>query len=146
MRPVYALVLTIGCGIVACACSHRSVGPLGWVQENATTWVMGSGDFQQRYIISETAFSGSLSDLMSQVTKTVVLRHAGSRLVHSYPLWACPWEGRLAYFRTRNVFTTAAFAANHGRARTVLYERPIGLFERPEPQLAWNAWLCKPPG
>ena len=103
---------------------------------------MGSGATQQRYTISGTAFTGSLSDLASRVAINQLLRHTGTRFIRSLPLPDCPGEAGLAYFRGPKLLTEAAFGVENGRALTAVYERPIRAPRAPEVDAARRALLC----
>jgi hypothetical protein len=139
-------VLAAGCCVVLPNCSATTHGgPLGWAKLDANTWVQGSGNAQQRYVSSRAAFSGSLKDLASQETISVILRYPGARFVSSIPLAQCPAQAGLATFRSTSRTIELAFSAQNGQALTILYERPSAAKASDAAAAAMGAALCNAP-
>jgi hypothetical protein len=91
-------------------------------------------------------YPGTLSDLASQVTTDVVLRHKGARLLKAEPYPPCPGEAGLQTFSAsaggRRTVLQVAFTQWTGTAVTASYERPAGAPVDPAAQRALQRAVC----
>jgi len=110
----------------------------------SAAWSRGSGAALQEYYYSNSRFSGSLSDLASQITIRVLLEHRGAKFQGSVPFSSCPGAAGLATFvlPAQRVTLQEGFSVQSGRAVTVAYVRPVGAPVDPNVTQAMQNELC----
>ena len=142
MKPA---CISLIAAVALAACSSPSTAPAGWqaTGDAQHAWQRGSAASLQTYTYAIGSFSGVLSDLASQVTVDVVLRHRGSRLRSSDPLGPCPGAAGLATFSLPEGRTLQeGFAVHDGQARRATYVRPSGVPADPAVATAMQNLLC----
>jgi hypothetical protein len=131
--------------VVVTACSGGPRGPKGWkpVPGASAAWSSAVGSGAQTYLVTKTAFTGTLSDLASQVTIDNLLHHPGAKFLGSTPFSACPGAAGLASFRLADGMTLQqGFAVRDGQAVRVGYLRPTGTVVDPSVTEAMQAQFC----
>jgi hypothetical protein len=140
MRILLAAALAL-----LCACGGGSAAPKNWSalagQRNA--WTNGRGS---EYRYDAAPFSGTLSDLASQVAIDALTKNRGAKLQSSNPFPACPGAAGLATFRLDGRGLLAeGFAVRDNQAVRTHYLRPATAGADPDVLQAMQSVLCKPP-
>lgn len=141
-----ALAAAAAVALYACA-AGGSAAPKDWrpVAGHRNAWTNASGSQQYRY---DTApFSGTLSDLASQVTIDALMKNRGAKLQGSNkPLPACPGAAGVATFRlSGGELLTEGFGVRDNQAVRTYYLRAAEAGADPDVLQAMQNVLCKPP-
>jgi hypothetical protein len=131
--------------LVLAACSGASPAPKGWTLAAGSnnTWVRGGGAGRQQYSYVREAYSGSLTDLASQVTVDVLTRYSGAKLQGSVPFEPCPGLAGVARFSLRGATRLeVGFAVHDAAAVRTAYLRPAATQPDPNVTAAMQYVLC----
>ncbi|HEY9180860.1 MAG TPA: hypothetical protein VIO32_09070 [Candidatus Baltobacteraceae bacterium] len=95
-------------------------------------------------IVRHAGYSGTLSDMASQITTDTLLRNRGAKLLEAQPYRPCPGEAGLQTFALQGGRTLlqVAFTQWTGTAVTASYRRPAKAPEDPKAADALRRAVC----